>query len=206
MATRKQDSADEQWVLLMSAIPFIPFFVVAMRHYKRMRAAFPDTGTSQRIFDTMNLIPPLSTGSALVIATLCLVYHVSRWSIAVLAVPLVMLAGIWLSCLAARWAAATYFGVLVDPANDTVLLPKDMASYGIADYLNVQFIRDLGEVDIIHLSSITKITREAGKRVYIHGPFGSRAMTFSNKQKRDECLAAIEHGARGVRPVTDFGY
>jgi len=206
MATKKeQDREDDQWMLLIAACIFAPFIVVAFRHYKRMQERFPSTATSQRIFDTLNLLPALSAGSATVIATIGLIYYASGWTIAILAVPVIALAGIWLSCTMARWTGATYFGVIVDAANDTIVLPKDMASYGISDYLNFQFIRDLGEVDILHLSSITKITREAGKHVYIHGPFGSRGMTFSNKQKRDECLAAIERGGKGLR-TSDHGY
>ena len=206
MTTKKeQDRKDDQWLLAIAAFIFIPFLVVAVRHYKRMQKRFPPTATSQRIFDTLNLLPPLSAGSACVIGTLGLIYYASGWFIAILAVPAVALAGIWLSCIMARWVATTYFGVIVDAASDTVVLPKDLASYGISDYLNFQFIRDLGDVDVLHLSSITKITREAGKHVYIHGPFGSRGMTFSNKQKRDECLAAIERGGRGIR-TSDHGY
>jgi len=206
MATKKeQDRKDDQWMLLIAACIFIPFIVVAFRHYKRMQERFPPTATSQRIFDTLNLLPPLSVGSATVIATVGAIYYASGWSLAILAVPLIAVAGIWLSCVMARWVGATYFGVIVDSANDTIVLPKDMASYGISDYLHLQFIRDLGEVDILNLSSITKITREAGKHVYIHGPFGSRGMTFSNKQKRDECLAAIERGGKGLR-TSDRGY
>jgi hypothetical protein len=202
---REQDRKDDQWMLLIAAVVFIPFLVVALRHYKRMQERFPPTATSQRIFDTLNLLPPLGTGSAAVMATVGAIFYASGWSLAILAVPLIAVGGIWLSCLMARWVGATYFGVIVDAANDTIVLPKDMASYGISDYLNFQFIRDLGEVDVLHLSSITKITREAGKHVYIHGPFGSRGMTFSNKQKRDECLAAIERGGKGLR-TSDHGY
>jgi hypothetical protein len=200
MATKKeQDRIDDQWLLLIFAIIFVPFIVVALRHYKRMKDRFPPSDTSQRIFDTLNLLPPLSAGAAVVIATLALIYRASGWPFAILTVPIITIVGIWVACIMARWVASTYFGVVVDAANDTILLPKDMASYGISDYLNFQFIRDLGEMDILNLSSITKITREAGKHVYIHGAFGSRGMTFSNKQKRDECLAAIERGGKGLR-------
>lgn len=41
----------------------------------------------------------------------------------------------------AQSVASTYFGVLVDPENDRVLLPKDMANYSISDYFNGNTVR-----------------------------------------------------------------
>ena len=48
------------------------------------------------------------------------------------------------------------------------------------------------------LKDITKITREGGKKSFIHGKFGTRCVKWRNKQKRDECVAARET-ARGKR-------
>ena len=58
-------------------------------------------------------------------------------------------------------------------------------------------------MESVRLSQIKKITREAGKKLYIHGPFGSRGIHFSNKQKRDECISAIENLGR-VRANLEF--
>jgi hypothetical protein len=80
MATKKeQDRKNDQWLPAIAAFIFIPFLVVAVRHYKRMQKRFPPTATSQRIFDTLNLLPPLSAGSACVIGTLGLIYYASGW-------------------------------------------------------------------------------------------------------------------------------
>jgi len=71
-----------------------------------------------------------------------------------------------------------------------------MANYSVSDYLNLKFITELGTVEEVQLNQIRKITRQAGKKLFIHGKFGSRGMSFSNKQKRDECISAIEDAAR----------
>ena len=39
-----------------------------------------------------------------------------------------------------------------------------------------------------------RITRQAGKRVLLHGEFGSRHITFTDKLKRDECLHLLMAG------------
>lgn len=75
-----------------------------------------------------------------------------------------------------------------------MLFPKDMANYSISDYLNFKFVTELGHMEEVPLSQIRRITRQAGKQLFVHGKFGSRGMKFSNKQKRDECLSAIEEG------------
>ena len=84
----------------------------------------------------------------------------------------------------------------MDAFNNRVLLPKDMANYSITDYFNLKFITDLGTLEQVPLDQIRKITRQGGKKLFIHGKFGSRGMTFFNKQKRDECISAIEDAAR----------
>ena len=79
-----------------------------------------------------------------------------------------------------------------------------MANYGIGDYLNLRFIRELGLMEEVKLSKVTKITRKAGTVLYIHGSFGSRGIIFSNKQKRDECIAAIENGCEEYLTLMEF--
>ena len=59
----------------------------------------------------------------------------------------------------------------------------------------MKFISDLGTMEEAPLSQVIKITRQADKKLFIHGRFGSRGMCFSNKQKRDECISAIEYAA-----------
>lgn len=69
------------------------------------------------------------------------------------------------------------------------------------------FVGFLGErygwarMDEVRLSEIGRITRKAGADLYIHGSFGSRRITFTNKQKRDECIYAITSSGRTAATV-----
>ena len=196
MAAKKKDDSDVYIALGM--ILFIPFLVFAWRHYNRLKREFAANASSQRIFDTESLWYPLGVGGVItaVLAYLILLLAHGSWYLSIIFAPCFGLLFLYLGRQVARWLAATYFGVLVDPLQDRVLFPCDMASYGVADYLSFRFLQDMGVVDSIPLSGITKITREAGKSLCVHGAFGSRGMTFTNKQKRDECIAAIESASR----------
>lgn len=196
LAAKKKDDSDLYIVLGM--ILFIPFLIFAWRHYSRLKREFVANASSQRIFDTASLWYPLGIGGGITAVATYLILALAHgpWYLSIILAPCLGLLFLFLGRQVARWLAATYFGVLVDPLQDRVLLPCDMASYGVAEYLSFRFLRDMGTVDSISLSGITKITREAGKSLYVHGGFGSRAMTFTNKQKRDECIAAIESASR----------
>jgi hypothetical protein len=54
-------------------------------------------------------------------------------------------------------------------------------------------IKQMTSMDSVPLASIERITRQAGKRV-LHGEFGSRHITFTDKLKRDECLHLLMAG------------
>jgi len=196
LAAKKKDDSD--LYIALSMIVFIPFLVFAWRHYSRLKRKFAANASSQRIFDTESLWYPLGVGGVLTIVSAYLILTLVQgpWYLSIVLAPGLALLFLYLGRQVAYWLAATYFGVLVDPLQDRVVLPCDMASYGVTDYLSFRFLRDMGTVDSVPLSAITKITREAGKSLYVHGTFGSRAMTFTNKQKRDECIAAIESASR----------
>ena len=51
----------------------------------------------------------------------------------------------------------------------------------------------------------TSFTRETGVNFYIHGDFGSRKINFTTKQKRDECLMALQ-ARTSIRGGRDLGY
>jgi hypothetical protein len=74
--------------------------------------------------------------------------------------------------------------------------------------MKLRFIADYTKVDSVKISQITKLTRGYGTELYVHGPFGSRAIIMSSKQKRDECLAMIQNftGKRGLLITEIEGY
>lgn len=125
--------------------------------------------------------------------------------ILLLASPLILI-WLWLGFVFFRWLAVAHFGVIVDPGSNRIVFQFDQESYDLKDYLKLKFIRDLPKMDEIRLSDIDRITRKYGWDLYILGSFGSRRITFTNKQKRDECIHAIQSSGRTSAKVPmEFG-
>ncbi len=97
----------------------------------------------------------------------------------------------WVLIFVSEWLAAVHLGTIVDSDKDRIIFRVDQESYDLVDYLTLRFVRDLPKLDKILISAINRITRQSGLHVYLLGDFGSRRISFSNKQKRDECIYAI---------------
>ncbi|MEB0123946.1 hypothetical protein QN391_25170 [Pseudomonas sp. CCI1.2] len=204
MATAKQKKENSQGLcLLVGFVVLIPLLIVSFVRYATLKNTFPETEHTQRVFDVGNLVQPFMTAGAVLFMAWCLAAWSSASPLAIVLVPLVVVAALFVFFKLAQSISATYFGVLVDPENDRVLFPKDMANYSISDYFNFKFVTELGHMEEVPLSQIKRITRQAGKQLFVHGKFGSRGMKFSTKQKRDECLSAIEEGT-SVSPSLEF--
>ena len=53
-------------------------------------------------------------------------------------------------------------------------------------------------------STEESISREKGKILFIHGEFGTRKIEYMTKQKRDECLYAIQRIKKQKITATEF--
>ena len=106
--------------------------------------------------------------------------------------PLILSPCIILVIITSLRVAVLYLGIVADKENDELFFPCDMQSYTFGDYLKMRFIKDLCSIDTVNLSEIIKITRGYGVDLYVHGIFGSRKITMTSKQKRDECIAMIQ--------------
>lgn len=199
MATAKQQQEQSRFMgLLLGFIALLPLLIVSVIHYSRLKSKYPENEYSQRVFDVGNLVRPCGTSIAAVVIFYWLyAIFASGKSVGSLVMGFVIIIlALFTFFKIAQSVASTYFGVLVDPQNDRVLLPKDMANYSISDYFNFKFVTELGTMEEVPLSQVRRITRQAGKKLYIHGKFGSRGMEFSKKQKRDECISAIEDASK----------
>jgi hypothetical protein len=107
----------------------------------------------------------------------------------------------YLMYINAAWLAAVHLGVVVNCKEDTLTFRFDQESYDLIDYFKMRNIFDLPRIDIIQISAIRRITRQRGIHVYLIGDFGSRRITFSNKQKRDECIFAITSCTKATAKV-----
>ena len=71
--------------------------------------------------------------------------------------------------------------------------------------LVVPLLRQFTSLDSVPLNAIDRITRQAGKRVLIHGDFGSRHLSFTSKLKRDECIYLLtKHGERHPKVMAEL--
>lgn len=206
MATAKQKQEQSRIMgLFIGFLALLPLLIVSVVHYSRLKSKYPENEHSQRIFDIGNLLQPCATsvGALFIFYWLYAMLASSKSIAATVIGGLIVVLAIFTFFKIAQSVASTYFGVLVDPENGRVLLPKDMANYSISDYFNLKFITELGTLEEVPLSEVRRITRQAGKKLFIHGKFGSRGMEFSKKQKRDECISAIEDAAKS-RTTIEF--
>ena len=174
-----------------AGIVFIPILIFAVAKYLILKNNTPYDESAQRVFDTKNLVQPFLSGVT-VLAFPVSFYVFTDSSLLYWTAPIAFV----LALKIAESMAATHFGVVVDSENDMVHLPQDMANYSLEDYFMLKPLLKLGSLEHVRLSEIERITRQGGKSLFIHGPFGSRGLHYSNKQKRDECIAAILHASK----------
>jgi len=97
-----------------------------------------------------------------------------------------------LSCMAKR-VAVIYIGTFVDSSTKTLYFPYEFNSYSLGDWFNLRKIKkDLLSVASVKMAEITKMTRDKGEKLYVHGSFGSKCLEYSTKQKRDEAMSMIQ--------------
>lgn len=209
--------------LIIGFLVFVPFLAIAVIHYFRIRRRFYISDNAQRVFQSSSIFKPLysgiSVGAVLAMEIWFMTILLGRWDtlvmppsaiatlikIGILSIVLLIISfTIWVAYHVACWMATAYLGVVVDRDSGKVVHPKDMANYSVSDYLKLKFIYELGVMESIPLNMIKRITRQSQRYLFLHGPFGSRGIKFPSKQKRDECLVAIEE-AMGVRK-TMFEY
>lgn len=203
MPRKKKD--DKAWMavgLYIGLLFLLPCIICSMVYYYIYNRRFPEGAHTQQVFDVKSLREPLVKGTvALGIFAAAILIGIDsldtgnggstplKWLGLILAL-IIGLIGMFY--VVPRYWAATYFGMRLDTERDVLVFRKDMASYRLTDYLKARIFFELGDLETVPLTSIRRITREAGKSLYVHGPFGSRAIRFTNKQKRDECIVAIE--------------
>lgn len=84
-------------------------------------------------------------------------------------------------------------GMLIFPEKGFFVIPADTHRNTFSEnILHGRWFLDMFKMEELPLKQITKITREKGKIVYVHGKFGTRKIAWGDKQKRDECINALE--------------
>jgi hypothetical protein len=222
MAQRKSNQSDVGVAILYIGgfLGFLPFLLVSIFHYYVIRNKHGITDNSQRIFQTSSIFKPVGAGVTIGSFLSIIIYFIytipdkahedSIHLIGLIFNPIFFILLIicvllfWVAYHVSCWVAATYYGVLIDKGSGKIVLPMDMANYSITDYLKLKFIYELGKMESVNYRDIKRITRQRGYSLYIHGPFGSRAIKFPSKQKRDECLSAIEDALGSRKTMIEF--
>ena len=195
MATAKQNQESSAALgLVIGFIICAPLLIISIYHYYRLRSIYKENEHSQRVFDVGNLVRPfvLALLPVLIAWRLYALILSSGSAVSTVVTAAILITTLFILFKISKLISSTYYGVFIDPENDRIVLPKDMGNYSVSDYIKLKFITELGTMEEVPLSQIKRITRQGGKKLFIHGKFGARGMTFSSKQKRDECLSAVE--------------
>lgn len=98
-------------------------------------------------------------------------------------------------------------GMLVFPDTDKFVIPADpQKNTFMENIMQGKYFSDMYKMEELPLSEIQKITREGGKIAYVHGKFGTRKISWRDKQKRDECIATLERACKKNLGGYDRGY
>jgi hypothetical protein len=180
-STKKKD--DDLVVYAAAAV----LLIFSVFHYFRLRQKYLTNENAHQIFDFKAMLPQLATIGALLLMTvwmlLALLAHnaILFW----LALPLCVYA----ANLAVKAQAYMLLGVVIDYNTGIVHFPPNLERLGLFDYLKViPVLKVWTALDSVEIDKIERITRQAGKSLFMIGTFGSRRITFTDKGKRDECI------------------
>jgi hypothetical protein len=191
MNKKQQEEIGKALGALIGFVLFIPFIVFGFLHYKKLEAKYLIDENCHRVMDIGNLFSSLFIPASFSVAVAFVVFVVYENGMILLAAAVALL-GCFALIIMSKYVAAHYLNVIINRQNKTVCFPMDMESYGLSDLFSFKFLKDCTEMDVVNTEDIERITRQSGKHLYIHGSFGSRRLTFSSKQKRDECMVAIQ--------------
>lgn len=216
MAKKKDDGSLGLLFVILAFLIFLPFLIFSFLRYRKLKRLYNSIPNIQRVFDTGKIYSSVLFAVFIVVGAIGLMIglvsalhkNLNPTDAAILSKSLLITIAvlmIWPMKKMAERVAVEYFGIIFNDNDKTMILPADITNISFGDLIRLKFLRRLGEQDRIAISSITNITREKGVNFYIHGSFGSRRINFSNKQKRDECLSALQARA-GNRGGRDYGY
>jgi len=219
MAKKKNEGSGEMFILFFivaACLLFLPFLIFTANRYRKLKRKYNAMPNLQRVYDVKLIFTNFAAVVLLVaLIALCLflfTYYITAY-IYPEALPYVMLtlliafpiAMFWPLKKAAEYIAIDYMGVMFNDNDGTMIFPADSGNQSLSDIVRLRFLHRISEQDIISISRITSVTREKGVKFFIHGDFGSRLFYFSSKQKRDECLSALQARTR-VKGGRDYGY
>jgi len=196
MATQKKQG-EYDYVTAIASVAVT--FLFSLYHFAKLKKKYITGPHTRRIFDMrMSWEAMVSSGAVAIFYIVCAVLLAKDrpWTY-ILSVPLGLFVLYWVG----KVQGQALLGVVVDYDQGLVFFPPNHESLDIGDYIMViPMIRQFTRMDSVPLAGIQCITRQAGKSLFMHGDFGSRRITFTNKLKRDECIHLVTaNGARKVQ-------
>lgn len=201
---RKSKSKDNSAILFIIAA--LPIIIFSFFFYRKLSNKYLQSEKIQRVNDIKRLLyPTITIGSCIFLLIIFCSGEFKEFlktnalidfGIALLFFISFLIIGYF----GAKYIAILYLGILFDYENKCIICPYDFESYGINDYLSLNFLKTFTQVHCINVDELTKITRGYGNELYLHGKFGSNKIKMSSKQKRDECLALATElvGKKGI--------
>ncbi|SNB84543.1 hypothetical protein SAMN06265338_1372 [Rhodoblastus acidophilus] len=209
MATKKQDAGSTAIASFIAIVILLPFLIVAIFKYLMLKRSFINNKNVVRIVDITRafnrIIPGLSIVTIIIIVTYSFhqIYIDQHYSDAILSSTIAVIAFIY---ILTAWRTASAFasgliGVVIDSDDATLNFPTDgvLRSFSFNVIMNAIIPASR---EILTLNRIQTYNRQAGKTLIIHGDFGSRAITFSDKLRRDQLISLIS----GYRRFSDSEY
>lgn len=216
MARRSQanDEMLKYALMVIGVILFLPFMFFSYLHYKKIKKNYINNSNSQRIYDVGLLWRSIIFSSGIITTGIVAMFYVNSNLLAVIPPEYakvlfvidaaVIIAAFYPIKKMAERVAVRYFGVIFDDNDKKMVIPADLANASFSENIRLNFIRKMGDYEEIDISEIFNVTREKGVNFFVHGRFGSRKINFTNKQKRDECLSALQ-ARSSVRLGRDLG-
>ncbi len=180
-------------------------FVFSLFHYFRFSSKYARPGT-QRVFDIAGAFQSLvsSAGVIAVVSVSLYALHAKyawpMWGLLLLSLPVLNWAG--------KAQALAFLGVVVDSEKGFMYYPPTLTTLSFVQWLAVYpLLARLTSPTWIPIGAIESMTKQAGKRLFLHGDFGSIDLNFSSKLKRDECIHIIRSAKNGnVQPEGEYEY
>ena len=89
--------------------------------------------------------------------------------------------------------ATTQAGMLIYRQRGYFVIPTDWnKNTFVENVFHLELVKAMFTMERLELAEVQKITRDGGKTAFVHGEFGTRRIVWRDKQKRDECIAALE--------------
>ena len=198
MNTKDENNPIILMIAVFATIFVVPFSVASLYYYILLKKKYLAGGYEMRIIDIRRAFQRSRYGFMLAISLMVgagYVLALASGKIVELffysVLLLVSSAVLAIMILTAKAFAVGLIGVVIDKRGGVIHFPTDgvLRSFSSVSVILNSIIPC--SMETIRISDILSINRQAGRTLLIHGQFGSRAITFSDKLRRDQLLSCL---------------